>query len=66
MTSPYRPQGVSELRERHAADFLGFADVETAVKDDVKFLKDSKAIKPDTVVSGWIYHVETGETKRVI
>jgi len=57
---------VSELRSRNLTDFMGFKVAETAVKDDVAFLAGSKAILLHTVVSGWIYDVETGETTRVV
>jgi len=57
---------VAELKLRNAADFMGFADVEAAVKEDVVFLSQSAAINPGTAISGWIYNVENGETTLVV
>lgn len=41
--------------------FLEFSDLEESVKDDVKFLKEHPLVLKDTVVTGWIYRVETGK-----
>lgn len=55
----------SEL-ERKELNFLPFPDLETAVRDDVRFLKGSTLIPDHVEISGWVYEVETGKTKRVI
>ncbi|KAK3328158.1 carbonic anhydrase [Cercophora scortea] len=47
-------------------DFLPFPELEQAVKEDVKFLQESKLVPDSVTVSGWIYAVETGKTKRVV
>ncbi|KAH9221556.1 beta carbonic anhydrase clade D [Leptodontidium sp. 2 PMI_412] len=47
-------------------DFQAFPDLETAVKDDVEFLKGSKLIPDSVAISGWVYEVETGKVKSVV
>lgn len=47
-------------------DFQPFPDLKTAVKEDVKLLKDSELIPDDVVISGWVYDVETGKVESVI
>lgn len=47
-------------------DFLPFPDLEKAVAEDVEFIKQSKLVPDSIVVSGWVYEVETGRTKRVV
>jgi len=42
-------------------DFLPFPDLEQGVRDDVAFIKGSKAIPDSVKVSGWVYQVETGK-----
>ncbi|OIW26972.1 carbonic anhydrase [Coniochaeta ligniaria NRRL 30616] len=55
----------AELKSRKL-DFLAFPELESAVKEDVAFLKSSKLVPDSVAVSGWIYEVETGKTKRVV
>ena len=55
----------AELRERKL-DFLTFPELEGAVAGDVEFLKGSKLVGEGTAVSGWVYEVETGKTRRVV
>lgn len=47
-------------------DFLPFPELDRAVEDDVKFIKASKLIPDSVTVSGWVYEVETGKTRRVV
>ncbi|KAK6358558.1 hypothetical protein TWF730_007885 [Orbilia blumenaviensis] len=47
-------------------DFLTFPELNQAVKDDVKFLKDSKFVPQSVNISGWIYEVETGKIVNVV
>lgn len=47
-------------------DFLEFGDLEQSVKDDVKFLKDSALVLPETVITGWVYEVETGKVSTIV
>ena len=54
----------SELKDRKL-DFLPFPQLEGAVEDDIKFLKASKLVPDSINISGWIYEVETGKTRRV-
>lgn len=46
-------------------DFLPFPDLDDAVRDDVKYLRESKAIADDVTISGWVYEVETGKVRAV-
>jgi carbonic anhydrase len=47
-------------------NFQTFPDLEDAVKNDIKLLKDSSLFKKEIVISGWIYEVETGKTRQVV
>ncbi|TCD70629.1 hypothetical protein EIP91_002348 [Steccherinum ochraceum] len=47
-------------------DFLEFNDLEQSVKDDVAFLRESALVLPGTVVTGWVYEVETGRIKQIV
>jgi len=40
--------------------------LEKAVEADVKYIKDTKLIPESVTVSGWVYEVETGKTRRVV
>ncbi|KAF6840911.1 carbonate dehydratase [Colletotrichum plurivorum] len=55
----------SELKGR-GFDFLPFPELEEAVRKDIDFIKVSKLVPDSVVLSGWIYEVETGKTKRVV
>ena len=58
--------GAEAKNELADLDFQPFPDLEQAVKDDVKLLKESKAIPGSVVISGWVYEVETGRVRKVI
>ncbi|TVY28061.1 Uncharacterized protein LHYA1_G002591 [Lachnellula hyalina] len=57
--------GVDELAA-FGGDFLPFADLETAVRKDVEYLKQNKAIPDSVAISGWVYQVEDGKVKHII
>jgi len=57
------PEAAEELKD---LDFQPFPDLEAAVKDDVEYLKKSKAVADNIPVSGWVYEVETGAVKHVV
>ncbi|KAI4217990.1 MAG: hypothetical protein LQ349_008921 [Xanthoria aureola] len=61
------PEALAELDAVHCNkfDWLPFADLKQGIKDDVAFLKSSRAISRSVHVSGWIYDVETGKVNRV-
>lgn len=46
--------------------FLEFSNLEQSVRDDVQFLKESPLVLPETVISGWVYEVETGKVSATI
>ncbi|KAK2025500.1 carbonate dehydratase [Colletotrichum zoysiae] len=48
------------------SDFLTFQEVEEAVKKDIAFIKASKLVPDSVTLSGWVYEVETGKTRRVV
>ncbi|EJT71199.1 hypothetical protein GGTG_10459 [Gaeumannomyces tritici R3-111a-1] len=47
-------------------DFLDFADLEQAVRDDVAFLKGNAAVLDGIPITGWVYEVETGKVRQVV
>lgn len=57
--------GSEAIQEIGDLDFLPFPDLEEAVRKDVQFLKDSKAIPKNIKISGWIYEVESGKVRSV-
>ena len=58
--------GAEARDELEGLDFQPFANLEEAVGDDVKFLRDSKAIPGEVAVSGWVYEVESGKVRQVV
>ncbi|KAK9477621.1 carbonic anhydrase [Lipomyces japonicus] len=46
-------------------DFLPFPNLEDSVREDVKFIRESKVVKDSIAVSGWVYEVETGKIRPV-
>ncbi|KAK3903651.1 carbonic anhydrase [Staphylotrichum tortipilum] len=58
-------EAVAELNEKKL-NFLPFPELEAAVEKDVAFLKASKLVPKSVVISGWVYEVETGKTRRVV
>ncbi|KAJ3486152.1 hypothetical protein NLI96_g4432 [Meripilus lineatus] len=46
--------------------FLEFSNLEQSVRDDVQFLKESPLVLPETVISGWVYEVETGKIRQIV
>jgi len=58
-------EAVQEL-EHKKLDFLPFPELEKAVEEDVEFLRRSKLVPDSVVISGWVYEVETGKTRRVV
>ncbi|EXJ92899.1 carbonate dehydratase [Capronia epimyces CBS 606.96] len=59
------PEATAELKSRNV-DFLPFSDLEQAIKVDIKYLQDTKLVPDSVTISGWIYEVETGRTRRVV
>ena len=58
--------GSEAKKELAGLDFQPFQDLEQAVKDDVSFLRSSKAIPEDVKVSGWVYEVKSGKVRSVV
>ncbi|KAL8917968.1 MAG: hypothetical protein Q9208_007632 [Pyrenodesmia sp. 3 TL-2023] len=57
--------GPEALAELNGLEWFGFPDLDQAVRDDVAFLKASKAIPDYVRISGWVYDVETGRVRSV-
>jgi len=58
--------GKEAVQELGHLDFLPFSELESAVEDDVSYLKNSKLVPDSVTISGWVYEVETGKTKKVV
>jgi len=58
-------EAIAELKAK-SLDFLPFSELEAAVEEDVKFLQGSKLVPDSVTISGWVYEIETGKTKRVV
>jgi len=58
-------EGIKEL-DKFGGDFLPFPELDTAVKEDVEFLKGNKAIPESVKISGWVYQVEDGKVRSVV
>jgi hypothetical protein len=56
---------VAAARAAESLDFLEFSDLDGSVKSDVKFLQEHPLILKDTVITGWVYHVESGKVSSV-
>ncbi|GAA6050510.1 hypothetical protein JCM3770_005575 [Rhodotorula araucariae] len=54
------------IKEVDRLDFCEFADLEQSVKDDVDAIRAHPLLLGETVVSGWVYEVETGKVRRVV
>ncbi|KAJ4422258.1 hypothetical protein N0V82_003119 [Gnomoniopsis sp. IMI 355080] len=57
--------GGTAAAEIATLDFLPFANVEEAVKEDLAFLKKQSAVPKDIAISGWVYEVETGKVRQI-
>lgn len=51
----------NSAQEISTIDFYPFSQLEKSVQDDVKFLKDHPLVLEETVITGWVYEVETGK-----
>lgn len=65
LTFPPSSGATSELKSLNL-DFGPFPDLDSAVQDDILFLKNSKAVADSVAISGWVYEVETGRVRRVV
>ncbi|KAI9663277.1 MAG: hypothetical protein M1821_008325 [Bathelium mastoideum] len=57
--------GAGAREELQHLDFLPFADLDQAVKDDVAFLRTSKSVPDHVAISGWVYDVGSGRVRQV-
>ncbi|KAI0080026.1 carbonic anhydrase [Panus rudis PR-1116 ss-1] len=47
-------------------DFLEFSELEQSVKEDVEYLRNNPLVLKETVVTGWVYDVETGKIRKIV
>lgn len=59
-------EGIKAVQDGFGEKFLTFPDLENEVRSDVEWLKQNKGIPDAIVISGWVYEVETGKTRRVV
>lgn len=59
-------EAVQELKTEFGGEFLTYTDLEGNVKQEVEYLKKTKLVHPDIVISGWVYEVETGKVRQVV
>lgn len=60
-----REMGATASVEISTLDFMPFANIEQAVKDDVAYLRKQSAIPKSVAITGWVYEVETGKVRQV-
>ncbi|KAF2398585.1 carbonate dehydratase, partial [Trichodelitschia bisporula] len=58
--------GSEAAGEIEGLEFQPFPELEEEVRRDVEWLRGRKVLWPGTVVSGWVYEVETGRVRRVV
>ena len=58
--------GAAAQDELKGLDFLPFPDLDKGVKDDVGFLKATKAIPSNVAISSWVYDVGSGKVRQVV
>ena len=46
-------------------DFLSFDDVDRNLRDDLALLRSSPLLRPDSVIVGYVFEVETGRLREV-
>ncbi|OBT55336.1 carbonate dehydratase [Pseudogymnoascus sp. 24MN13] len=55
-----------EALSAFGGDFKTFPQLEDAVRDDVKLLKETPLINDEVPITGWVYEVETGKVRKVV
>ncbi|KAI0203749.1 beta carbonic anhydrase clade D [Astrocystis sublimbata] len=58
--------GPAAAAELSTLDYLPFPELDTAVKEDVEFLKRTTTVPDDVPITGWVYEVETGKVRQVV
>lgn len=51
----------SAAKEIETIEFHPFPQLEESVKDDVQFLRNHPLVIKESVITGWVYEVETGK-----
>ncbi|KAI9797284.1 MAG: hypothetical protein M1833_005580 [Piccolia ochrophora] len=57
--------GEEAAKEVEGLDFLPFPELDQAVKDDISYLRASKAVPDGIKFSGFVYDVSTGRVREV-
>ncbi|KAI0058055.1 carbonic anhydrase [Artomyces pyxidatus] len=47
-------------------DFITFTDLDASVRSDVEWLKAHPLVLKESVITGWVYEVETGKVRQVL
>ncbi|KAF9504779.1 hypothetical protein BS47DRAFT_1354749 [Hydnum rufescens UP504] len=63
--NPPKP-GVVIRSTVQSMSFLPFKDQRQTVRDDVAFLREHPLVLAGTVITGWIYNVQSGRIERVL
>lgn len=58
--------GTQAASDVASLDFLPFSDLDTAVREDIEFLRSNRAIAESIAISGWVYDVKTGKARQVV
>jgi carbonic anhydrase len=59
-----RAPGSAEVANEAAKiDFHGFSDIEKAIRENIDFLKNHPLVLKETLITGWVYEVETGKVR---
>ncbi|KAI5923426.1 carbonate dehydratase [Camillea tinctor] len=59
-------RGAAALDAVRDLDFLPFGDLDDAVREDVRFLKEGELADRGIAVTGWVYDVQTGGVRQVV
>jgi len=59
-------EAVEGTKKAFGGDFQPFPDLDEAVREDVKLLKESSLIPKEVIISGHVYEVETGKVREVV
>jgi carbonic anhydrase len=59
-----RAPGSAEVANEAAKiDFLEFSNIEKAIRENIDFLKNHPLVLKETLITGWVYEVETGKVR---
>ncbi|EKM60802.1 uncharacterized protein PHACADRAFT_246953 [Phanerochaete carnosa HHB-10118-sp] len=47
-------------------DFLEFPEIEQSVRSDVQYLRENPLVLPESIITGWVFEVETGKVRQIV